>query len=682
MTIPSWPADRFAHAARSLLIHLSDHPCDEPVEVTDPDSWVHGKAIEAGYIAESASFTTAEVRRVAASGVPSLLVTPNDRVYVVLARNARMLTLLGEGGSVHVSPEAFVSEITARDGARAQRLANAVHQAVPSTQVAILERALLEELTRSAVVAQGTSFRKNYGESTKATLESLKLSRHTSRLLSLSVVQSVLSTGSWALIGALALYGHAEFGSLVGWGLLSLTALIVQLLTTLYVGKFTLRAASRLRMRLLEGAFALENDELSEYGLGGLMVVSTQSDQFLNYVIVLFVALLTMLTSVVSTLAVLGAAPMPQWTILVFGAFMLVPCVAAPHVFRTSLEQQSERVRVTTELVERMLGHRTRLIQQTPKSWHEGEDESLVQYGERAKSYDSLTIWLHQVPRAYFLLSLPTVFFVLVLSPTQQALALILGGLTLGSATLTSLVDFVLSLGELAAQWRSIAPVIRENAPRRAQPLFSTASAARGRELLELRAVSFAYPHRRPIFEQLNVLVSRGDRMLIEGPSGSGKTTMAALLSGIRKPSQGLVMFKGVDHHSIGEIDLRRTVASAPQFYKNHIFSGPLALNLLLGHRWPPTDDDLREAREVCSELGLGELLDKMPAGLFQFVGETGWQLSHGEKSRVYLARTILQRSDVVILDETFGALDPGTLNRCMDATLRRCPTLVVITHR
>jgi ATP-binding cassette, subfamily B, bacterial len=207
-------------------------------------------------------------------------------------------------------------------------------------------------------------------------------------------------------------------------------------------------------------------------------------------------------------------------------------------------------------------------------------------------------------------------------------------------------------------------------------------SAARGTELLEMRAVSFAYPQRRPVFENVNLLVSRGDHVLIEGPSGGGKTTMAALLSGVRKPSSGLVMVKGVDHHSIGELDLRRAVASAPQFYKNHIFAGPLALNLLLGHRWPPTNEDLRDAKAVCEELGLGDLLAKMPAGLYQFVGETGWQLSHGEKSRVYLARTILQRSDVVILDETFGALDPATLNQCLDATLRRCPTLVVITHR
>ena len=62
-------------------------------------------------------------------------------------------------------------------------------------------------------------------------------------------------------------------------------------------------------------------------------------------------------------------------------------------------------------------------------------------------------------------------------------------------------------------------------------------------------------------------------------------------------------------------------------------------------------------------------------------VGETGWQLSHGERSRVFVARTLLQRSQVVLLDESFAALDPPSLARALDCVLRRAPTLVVIAH-
>ena len=123
-------------------------------------------------------------------------------------------------------------------------------------------------------------------------------------------------------------------------------------------------------------------------------------------------------------------------------------------------------------------------------------------------------------------------------------------------------------------------------------------------------------------------------------------------------------------------------IASAPQFYKNHVFAESLAFNLLLGRAWPPSPEDLREAHSVVRALGLGSLVDRMPAGLFQHVGESGWQLSHGEKSRVFLARTLLQRAELLVLDETFGALDPGTLEKCMKVVLERAKALVVITHR
>ena len=89
-----------------------------------------------------------------------------------------------------------------------------------------------------------------------------------------------------------------------------------------------------------------------------------------------------------------------------------------------------------------------------------------------------------------------------------------------------------------------------------------------------------------------------------------------------------------------------------------------------------------KQAEAVCRELGLGNLLDTMPGGLLQMVGEGGWQLSHGERSRVFIARALLQRADLVILDESFGALDPENLQLVLQCVLKRAPTLLVIAHR
>ena len=100
----------------------------------------------------------------------------------------------------------------------------------------------------------------------------------------------------------------------------------------------------------------------------------------------------------------------------------------------------------------------------------------------------------------------------------------------------------------------------------------------------------------------------------------------------------------------VGAHGWRRRVVAAPPFHENRIFCETLAFNLLMGRAWPPSDDDLGEAEAVALELGLGELLNRMPAGLFQVVGEGGWQLSHGERSRVFMARALFQDGRVADL--------------------------------
>ena len=122
-------------------------------------------------------------------------------------------------------------------------------------------------------------------------------------------------------------------------------------------------------------------------------------------------------------------------------------------------------------------------------------------------------------------------------------------------------------------------------------------------------------------------------------------------------------------------------MVAAPQFHENHVLTETFAFNLLMGRQWPPSPEDLTEAEAVCRELGLGELLDRMPAGLFPMVGGSGGELSHGERSRLYIARALLQKADFIVLDESFAALDPENLQRALQCVLNRAPTLLVIAH-
>lgn len=80
-------------------------------------------------------------------------------------------------------------------------------------------------------------------------------------------------------------------------------------------------------------------------------------------------------------------------------------------------------------------------------------------------------------------------------------------------------------------------------------------------------------------------------------------------------------------------------------------------------------------------ELELGPLLDRMPSGMFTRVGDNGWQLSHGERSRLFVARALLQQAEVVVFDESLAALDPITLGLCLAAIRKHAETLVLIAH-
>jgi ATP-binding cassette subfamily B protein len=199
---------------------------------------------------------------------------------------------------------------------------------------------------------------------------------------------------------------------------------------------------------------------------------------------------------------------------------------------------------------------------------------------------------------------------------------------------------------------------------------------------LDARELLFQYPGRAvPALAGVALRIHRGERLLLEGPSGSGKSTLALILAGSLVPDGGLVLWDGLDRNTLGEDAWRRRIALAPQFHQNHVFMGTFAFNALLGRAWPASAADLDEAENVCRALALGPLLDRMPGGVQQMIGETGWQLSHGEKSRLYIVRALLQRAECVILDESFAALDPETLERTIRCVLERAPAVLVIAH-
>ena len=112
------------------------------------------------------------------------------------------------------------------------------------------------------------------------------------------------------------------------------------------------------------------------------------------------------------------------------------------------------------------------------------------------------------------------------------------------------------------------------------------------------------------------------------------------------------------------------------------MLSGTVAFNCLMGVQWPATSQEVSDAEALLKELALGPVLNAMPARMEQAVGETGWRLSHGEQSRIFVARVLLRKPDVVLLDESFGALDPDTFLLCLRVIERHARSVILVAHR
>jgi len=270
-------------------------------------------------------------------------------------------------------------------------------------------------------------------------------------------------------------------------------------------------------------------------------------------------------------------------------------------------------------------------------------------------------------------------------------LAASLGGLLLARAGLGRLAWSLCELSRGRIAVREVRPVLEGSEADAAGTVSGAAVTASGgpaladgcggaARLVEARELEVRVPAgSRPVIgASLEILA--GERVLLDGASGAGKSTLAAVLAAHRRPDSGLLL-RGLDLAMLGADGWRRGVVAVPQLHENHLFGDTLAFNLRLGRRWPPASGDLAEAEAVCRELGLGPLLERLPAGLEQRIGEAGWQLSDGEASRVCLARSLLQAPEVVILDESLGALDAETRVRVVEVARRWVGTLVLIAH-
>ena len=195
---------------------------------------------------------------------------------------------------------------------------------------------------------------------------------------------------------------------------------------------------------------------------------------------------------------------------------------------------------------------------------------------------------------------------------------------------------------------------------------------------VSLDAVSFAYPDGRAALSDINLELSLGELVAIVGPTGAGKTTLAYLLPGFLQPSAGAVRFDDMDISSVSVDDLRRQVTYV--FQEHMLMSGSIRDNLLLAN---PLATEA-EVVEACRLANAIEFIEQLPDGIDTHLGRSGDTLSVGQKQRLSIARGLIRKTPIIILDEPTAALDPQTENTLM-AGLRQAThdqLVIVIAHR
>lgn len=496
----------------------------------------------------------------------------------------------------------------------------------------------------------------------------------------------VLWIFSWALIGRGFLTGELETGWFIAWALSLLTIIPLRFITYWYHASIAVQFGSLVKRRLLVGALNLDLDELRQRGISRLLGRAVDSEAVESLAVTGgFLSMFAAIELALGLWILWNGGGVVYPVLLAMWVGILVLIFNRFYVHRS--QWTGSRIALTEDLIERMVGHRTRIIQERQAELHDGEDRALEKYFELSKSIDRWWIALSLIPRGWLLTGIIGLAWLFVSgSQTDFTLAMIMGGVLFCYRAFAKITQAVADLADASLAWRNVRASFSNTMEDPVGLPELSLKGIKGRDpeqtLIELSDVGFQYGTRSSaVLRSCNLTVRSGDRLLLEGASGSGKSTLASILAGERVPETGLVLVEGLDRHTLGLAGWRKRVVLAPQFHENHVLSESLAFNLLMGRRWPPHSEDLKEARTICEELGLGSLIGQMPSGLWQIVGETGWQLSHGERSRLFIARALLQRAKLVVLDESFASLDPDSLRQAIDCVQRRANALLVIAH-
>lgn len=194
---------------------------------------------------------------------------------------------------------------------------------------------------------------------------------------------------------------------------------------------------------------------------------------------------------------------------------------------------------------------------------------------------------------------------------------------------------------------------------------------------IEIENLIFSYDDGKPLLNGLSAQIEPGQFIGITGPSGAGKTTLTALIARLYEPVVGAIRFDGVDIRALSRDDLRGSISIVPQ--DSHMFAGSIRDNIAYGDPMASFEEIVRAARLADAH----EFILAQKNGYDTTIGGPVAALSAGQRQRIAIARALLKKSRLVILDEAMSALDAESRLRVLQSIRQLLSerTVLLITH-
>jgi ATP-binding cassette subfamily B protein len=504
------------------------------------------------------------------------------------------------------------------------------------------------------------------------------------RIVVVSVILRLLALALPATTGLLLdrVVPRGDHDLLLAVGAALLLLLGFQLVAQVLRGLFLLQLRGRLDLELSQGALdhllSLPYAFFQGRSSGDLMMrINSHSSIRELLTTAVLSALLDGPFVAIYLLLLLAVSPPIAALVLLLGMLELALFALGPRYRELAAQELEARARAQTQLVQLVGGIETIKAQgaerRAAERWSNlfvAEVNASVRRGQLHAVVDALRGALRSFgPLLILGVSALVVMDGSMSLGTMMALTALGAGLL---GPLDALVESALQLQLLASYVDRIDDILRVQPESRAGT-----RCPRLRGAISVRGVDFGYDrHSPPILQGISLEIEAGTSLAIVGPTGSGKSTLARLLLGLYAPRSGVISYDGHPLQELEPSSLRRQLGVVMQ--RPHLFAGSIRSNLSLSSPSASLEELRQAARTAC----IDQVIEAMPMSYETLVGEDAGSLSGGERQRLALARALVGRPAILLLDEATNALDTQTEEALMANLARMRCTRILIAHR